>query len=61
MFAVNELSQMELAEKAAKLGVEIFVLDDGWFGARDSEYAGLGDWTHRRGGRGRCGEMGIAK
>lgn len=45
MFAVNERSQMELAEKAAKLGAEIFVLDDGWFGARDSEYAGLGDWT----------------
>ncbi len=45
MFAVNEQNQMELAEKAAGLGIEIFVVDDGWFGERNSEYAGLGDWT----------------
>lgn len=44
-FAVNERNQMELAEKAAKLGVEIFVIDDGWFGARNNDYTGLGDWT----------------
>jgi alpha-galactosidase len=44
-FAVNERNQMELAEKAAELGVEVFVVDDGWFGARDNEYTGLGDWT----------------
>jgi alpha-galactosidase len=36
---------MELAEKAAGLGVEVFVVDDGWFGARDNDYTGLGDWT----------------
>lgn len=34
----------ELAERAAALGVERFVLDDGWFGARRSDRAGLGDW-----------------
>jgi alpha-galactosidase len=45
MFAVNECNQMELAEQAARLGVEVFVVDDGWFGARNDEYAGLGDWT----------------
>lgn len=45
MFAVNEQNQMELAEKAAALGVEVFVMDDGWFGARDNDHAGLGDWT----------------
>lgn len=44
-FDVNESSQAALAEKAAKLGVELFVMDDGWFGARDSDRAGLGDWT----------------
>jgi alpha-galactosidase len=34
----------ELATKAAALGVERFVLDDGWFGARRNDLAGLGDW-----------------
>jgi alpha-galactosidase len=34
-----------LAETAARIGVERFVLDDGWFGARRGDGAGLGDWT----------------
>jgi alpha-galactosidase len=34
----------ELADAAARIGVERFVLDDGWFGARRDETAGLGDW-----------------
>ncbi|MDA0371107.1 MAG: alpha-galactosidase [Actinomycetota bacterium] len=34
----------ELAESAADLGVERFVLDDGWFGRRRDDGAGLGDW-----------------
>ncbi len=34
----------ELATRAAALGVERFVLDDGWFGARRDDAAGLGDW-----------------
>jgi alpha-galactosidase len=44
-FAVDEAGQSALAEKAARIGVERFVMDDGWFGARDSDKAGLGDWT----------------
>jgi alpha-galactosidase len=44
-FAVDEPGQKTLAEKAARLGVERFVMDDGWFGARDHDRAGLGDWT----------------
>lgn len=44
-FAVDEAGQMALAEKAAKIGVERFVIDDGWFGARNNNRAGLGDWT----------------
>ena len=44
-FNVNEAGQMKLAEMAARIGVERFVMDDGWFGARDSDHAGLGDWV----------------
>jgi alpha-galactosidase len=43
-FSVSESGQKELAEKAAKLGVELFVMDDGWFGKRNNDRAGLGDW-----------------
>ncbi|BCY09013.1 alpha-galactosidase [Actinoplanes sp. L3-i22] len=35
----------ELADRAAGIGVERFVLDDGWFGGRRHDRAGLGDWT----------------
>ena len=34
-----------LAKKAGEIGVERFVLDDGWFGARRDDHAGLGDWV----------------
>ena len=34
-----------LAKKAADLGCELFVLDDGWFGHRDDDASSLGDWT----------------
>jgi alpha-galactosidase len=44
-FAVDEAGQKALAEKAAKIGVELFVMDDGWFGQRNDDHAGLGDWT----------------
>jgi alpha-galactosidase len=43
-FNVNEAGQKALAEKAAKIGVELFVMDDGWFGKRNDDHAGLGDW-----------------
>ena len=43
-FNVNEAGQIALAEKAAKLGVQRFVIDDGWFGQRKNDTAGLGDW-----------------
>ena len=36
---------IDLAERAAALGVERYVLDDGWFGGRRNDRAGLGDWT----------------
>jgi alpha-galactosidase len=43
-FNVNESGQEVLAEKAASIGVERFVMDDGWFGERKDDHAGLGDW-----------------
>lgn len=43
-FHVTEAGQIALAEKAASLGVERFVMDDGWFGQRKNDHAGLGDW-----------------
>jgi alpha-galactosidase len=43
-FKVDEPGQTTLAEKAASIGVERFVMDDGWFGARNTDHAGLGDW-----------------
>lgn len=43
-FDVNVADQTRLAEIAAKTGVELFVMDDGWFGARNNDRAGLGDW-----------------
>jgi alpha-galactosidase len=36
---------LDLAERAAAVGVERYVLDDGWFGARRNDHAGLGDWV----------------
>lgn len=35
---------LKIARQAADLGVELMVLDDGWFGARNDDNAGLGDW-----------------
>ncbi|MDI7247783.1 MAG: alpha-galactosidase [Bacillota bacterium] len=43
-FNVSTDSLATLAEKAASLGVELFVVDDGWFGSRNDDTAGLGDW-----------------
>lgn len=44
-FDFTEERLVEIAEKARECGVELFVLDDGWFGERSSDSAGLGDWT----------------
>ena len=44
-FNFNRRKILALAGRAKKLGVEMFVLDDGWFGKRNSDTAGLGDWT----------------
>jgi alpha-galactosidase len=43
-FNVDEPGQEALAEKAASIGIERFIMDDGWFGQRKDDHAGLGDW-----------------
>lgn len=43
-FDFNEEKILNIAKKAKEVGVELFVLDDGWFGARNDDYRGLGDW-----------------
>lgn len=47
-FKVNCDEQIKLAKKAKDIGVELFVVDDGWFGERDSINNGLGDWYVNR-------------
>ena len=39
---------VSIAEEGAKLGIELFVLDDGWFGKRDADNSSLGDWYEDR-------------
>ena len=43
-FEFDEQKLYSIAEAAKEVGIEMFVLDDGWFGKRDSDYTGLGDW-----------------
>jgi alpha-galactosidase len=43
-FNVDEAGQEKLADEAASIGVERFVMDDGWFGERKDDHSGLGDW-----------------
>jgi alpha-galactosidase len=44
LYDVDVDSQSQLAELAAKMGIELFVMDDGWFQGRKDDHAGLGDW-----------------
>ena len=48
MFDFNQHRLLDLADRAKKLGCELFVLDDGWFGQRNSDHAGLGDYAVNR-------------
>lgn len=36
---------LEIAREAKKVGIEMLVMDDGWFGKRDDDNSGLGDWV----------------
>ena len=43
-FKFNERKIVKMAKYASKAGMELFVLDDGWFGTRNNDLEGLGDW-----------------
>lgn len=43
-FDFDDTKIEEIAKQAAELGIDMMVLDDGWFGKRDSDVSGLGDW-----------------
>ena len=47
-FRFTEKRLLAIAEKAKEIGVELFVLDDGWFGKRNSDNCSLGDWVVNR-------------
>lgn len=47
-FDFNEAKLLKLAETAKNVGIELFVLDDGWFGKRDDDTSSLGDWTENK-------------
>lgn len=44
-FDFDEDKLVEIARKAGEAGIELFVMDDGWFGERNDDRRGLGDWT----------------
>ena len=47
-FDINEDEMMRFAKAAAESGIDMLVMDDGWFGARNHDRAGLGDWVVNR-------------
>ena len=47
-FDFDEEKLLEIAREAAPLGIDLLVMDDGWFGRRNSDFGGLGDWTVNR-------------
>ncbi len=47
-FDINENKLLKLARAAKSVGVELFVMDDGWFGTRDDDTQSLGDWEVNR-------------
>jgi alpha-galactosidase len=47
-FDFNESKLLKLAEAGKSVGIELFVMDDGWFGKRDDDTSSLGDWTENK-------------
>lgn len=43
---VNERKLLNLAKAGKEAGIELFVMDDGWFGNRNNDTCSLGDWHH---------------
>ncbi len=47
-FDINESKLLKLAKAGKDVGIELFVMDDGWFGERDNDSKSLGDWKENR-------------
>lgn len=47
-FDINERKLLALAKEGKKAGIELFVMDDGWFGERNDDSHSLGDWEVNR-------------
>jgi alpha-galactosidase len=47
-FNFDEKKILEIARTAKELGIELFVLDDGWFGSRNDDSSSLGDWFENK-------------
>ncbi len=47
-FDFDQKKLLDIADRACEMGVELFVLDDGWFGGRVDDRQGLGDWVDNR-------------
>lgn len=47
-FDINEKKLLKLAKAGKEAGIELFVMDDGWFGTRDDDTQSLGDWEENR-------------
>ena len=47
-FNINEKKLLKLAQAGKEAGIELFVMDDGWFGSRDDDTQALGDWEENR-------------
>lgn len=59
-FDFTEEKLLAIASKAKEAGIELFVLDDGWFGQRNDDHRGLGDWFVNK-EKLPCGIDGLAK
>ena len=47
-FSIDERKLLRFARRAKEAGIELFVMDDGWFGKRDDDHSSLGDWISDR-------------
>lgn len=47
-FDINEGKLLNLAKAGKDVGIELFVMDDGWFGERDDDTSSLGDWDENK-------------
>ena len=47
-FDIDEAEMLRFAEAAANCGIDMLVMDDGWFGKRNNDQAGLGDWFYNK-------------